>query len=212
MCARDRNKTNSSGQSKSNEILYSLINSSSVPTCVRDDSGNFVLYNNAFYELIIPCAFNASEWFSSIPTSYQIKIRMCELQSYADSSATLFINKSPLIDDFDQVTFEKININCTCYIVWRLFNSFEKFPFFGRFNFLIKFNNRDLCVFSLFFSGFSHDFISKRMNISIRTSKAIIKKVYDSLGLKNKDDVIKIIYLENIFRVVNKNTLKSVCE
>ena len=212
MCARDRSETNSSGQSKSNEILYSLINSSSVPTCVRDSGGNFVVYNSAFYELISPYALNASEWFSLISTNHQAKICMCEIRSYAGNSATLFINNSPVINGFDQITFEKIDIDCTCYIVWKLFYSYGKLPSYGRFSFLLNFNNRDVCVFSLFFSGFSHDFISKRMNISIRTSKSIIKKVYDILDLNNKDDVISVIYMEDIFRMVNNNTSILVCK
>lgn len=212
MCARDPSKTNSSGQSKSNEILYSLINLSSIPACVRDDSGNFVVYNRAFYELISPHALSASQWFSLISTDYQAKIRMSELRSCADNSATLFINNSPVIDGCDQITFEKIQVGYSGYIVWRLFYSYERLPNFGRFSFLLNVDSRDVYVFSLFFSGFSHDFISKSMNISIRTSKAIIKKVYDLLDLKNKDDVIRVIYMENIFRIIQRNTEILVCE
>ncbi|MCP9269136.1 hypothetical protein M5U04_13830 [Xenorhabdus sp. XENO-1] len=206
MCENDRKPVSSVDQSYI-PVLRDAIDFYECPVCVRNESCDFAL-NNLRFNSVISSQFSPDEWFSELSTDLKLLMRKSEINvlSHPEKSSIL---KNVLINDFRwMILIDAIWIDDKKYTMWKFLREGSvlerdfKYPLNScfdipeRFIFCKKMNGTEWNVFCLYFSGFGHFYISKRMNISVRTSKSIIKRVYEYMEFtsENKDDVIHYLY------------------
>lgn len=206
MSARDLMRSSDSSQSQQEATRFKIFDNSEIPICIRNSSGVFVYSNHNFSNVIKGCEYDSAYWFEKLPL--EIKCLLLESEVEALANADVAMIKSVIIEGsfYWCVLFQVIYINSEIFIAW----SFLKDVVFsslnskyisivaGDVNYL---KNPALVLepgvyqsFCLFFSGFSHEFISKLLCVTSGTSKNRISKSYSIMGVDNKDDMI--LYLK----------------
>ena len=206
MSARDLMRSSDSSQSQQEATRFKIFDNSEIPICIRNSSGVFVYSNHNFSNVIKGCEYDSAYWFEKLPL--EIKCLLLESEVEALANADVAMIKSVIIEGsfYWCVLFQVIYINSEIFIAWSflkdvVFSSLNsKYISYvaGDVNYL---KNPALVLepgvyqsFCLFFSGFSHEFISKLLCVTSGTSKNRISKSYSIMGVDNKDDMI--LYLK----------------
>ena len=206
MSARDLMRSSDSSQSQQEATRFRIFDNSEIPICIRNSSGVFVYSNHNFSNVIKGCEYDSAYWFEKLPL--EIKCLLLESEVEALANADVAMIKSVIIEGsfYWCVLFQVIYINSEIFIAWSflkdvVFSSLNsKYISYvaGDVNYL---KNPALVLepgvyqsFCLFFSGFSHEFISKLLCVTSGTSKNRISKSYSIMGVDNKDDMI--LYLK----------------
>ena len=206
MSARDLMRSSDSSQSQQEATRFKIFDNSEVPICIRNSSGVFVYSNHNFSNVIKGCEYDSAYWFEKLPL--EIKCLLLESEVEALANADVAMIKSVIIEGsfYWCVLFQVIHINSEIFIAWSflkdvVFSSLNsKYISYvaGDVNYL---KNPALVLepgvyqsFCLFFSGFSHEFISKLLCVTSGTSKNRISKSYSIMGVDNKDDML--LYLK----------------
>ena len=206
MSARDLMRSSDSSQSQQEATRFKIFDNSEVPICIRNSSGVFVYSNHNFSNVIKGCEYDSAYWFEKLPLEIKCLLLASEVEALANADVAMI--KSVIIEGafYWCVLFQVIHINSEIFIAW----SFLKDVVFsslnskcisyaaGDVNYL---KNPALVLepgvyqsFCLFFSGFSHEFISKLLCVTSGTSKNRISKSYSIMGVDNKDDML--LYLK----------------
>ena len=202
MSARDLMRSSDSSQSQQEATRFKIFDNSEIPICIRNSSGVFVYSNHNFSNVIKGCEYDSAYWFEKLPL--EIKCLLLESEVEALANADVAMIKSVIIEGsfYWCVLFQVIYINSEIFIAWSflkdvVFSSLNsKYISYvaGDVNYL---KNPALVLepgvyqsFCLFFSGFSHEFISKLLCVTSGTSKNRISKSYSIMGVDNKDDMI----------------------
>lgn len=206
MSARDSMRSSDSSQSQQEATRFKIFDNSEVPICIRNSSGVFVYSNHNFSNVIKGCEYDSAYWFEKLPLEIKCLLLASEVEALANADVAMI--KSVIIEGsfYWCVLFQVIHINSEIFIAW----SFLKDVVFsslnskcisyaaGDVNYL---KNPALVLepgvyqsFCLFFSGFSHEFISKLLCVTSGTSKNRISKSYSIMGVDNKDDML--LYLK----------------
>ncbi|WP_336819720.1 MULTISPECIES: hypothetical protein [unclassified Cedecea] len=206
MSARDLMRSSDSSQSQQEATGFKIFDNSEIPICIRNSSGVFVYSNHNFSNVIKGCEYDSAFWFEKLPL--EIKCLLLESEVEALANADVAMIKSVIIEGsfYWCVLFQVIYINSEIFIAW----SFLKDVVFSSLNSkCISYVAGDVSYlknpalvlepgvyqsFCLFFSGFSHEFISKLLCVTSGTSKNRISKSYSIMGVDNKDDMI--LYLK----------------
>ncbi|RSB26232.1 hypothetical protein [Enterobacter cloacae] len=206
MSARDLMRSSDSSQSQQEATRFKIFDNSEIPICIRNSSGVFVYSNHNFSNVIKGCEYDSAYWFEKLPL--EIKCLLLESEVEALANADVAMIKSVIIEGsfYWCVLFQVIYINSEIFIAW----SFLKDVVFSSLNSkCISYVAGDVSYlknpalllepgvyqsFCLFFSGFSHEFISRLLCVTSGTSKNRISKSYSIMGVDNKDDMI--LYLK----------------
>ena len=202
MSARDLMRSSDSSQSQQEATRFKIFDNSEIPICIRNSSGVFVYSNHNFSNVIKGCEYDSAYWFEKLPLEIKCLLLASEVEALANADVAMI--KSVIIEGsfYWCVLFQVIHINSEIFIAW----SFLKDVVFsslnskcisyaaGDVNYL---KNPALVLepgvyqsFCLFFSGFSHEFISKLLCVTSGTSKNRISKSYSIMGVDNKDDML----------------------
>lgn len=196
----------SDSQSKLDFDIFSIFSHYETPVCIRDSKGFFVYSNEMFSEYIKGYEYDSAFWFDRLPVDLKCNLLMSELDALSDSKSVVLNN---LIIDTSfhwYVFFQRISIHNVNFIVW----VFIKDVFFND-QVMCKRITKDFIVkgvgnpalilepgvyqnFCLYFSGFSHEFISNLLGVTLGTSKKRVSKAYALLGTSGRDEMI--LYLK----------------
>ena len=206
MSARDLMRSSDSSQSQQEATRFKIFDNSEIPICIRNSSGVFVYSNHNFSNVIKGCEYDSAYWFEKLPLEIKCLLLASEVEALANADVAMI--KSVIIEGsfYWCVLFQVIYINSEIFIAWSflkdvVFSSLNsKYISYvaGDVNYL---KNPALVLepgvyqsFCLFFSGFSHEFISKLLCVTSGTSKNRISKSYSIMGVDNKDDML--LYLK----------------
>ncbi|EFN7547412.1 conjugal transfer protein TrbJ, partial [Escherichia coli] len=185
MCAMDTRERALIRQSGLPEIILSA----KYPVCVRTESGKFIDSNSVFLHLI-KCQNSDSEiWFSGIDIDTQILFHTAEVDAFSSSNGVSIINGVILNDVSWDVAVESTEVNNLNLFVWRFFERYVVSSFFikgkefscepdkYRFNKIIP-----------YLLGYSHEYSSQRMDISVDQSKKIFMDFKKHYGFSDRDE------------------------
>lgn len=207
MSARDPILSSSARQSELTTDSYVFLSNLEYPLCLRNLDGEFVYTNSKFVEYIKGYEYSITEWFNRLPVETRCELLSCELGALASPNIGTFMNLD--IEKSYQycVLFYKIVIDGTEYATWSFFDKLlfkENGFYFGLKRKIKSLDSRNPAivleppyykVFCLYFSGFSHEFISSLLKVNVGTSKNRISKAYSIFGISGRDEMI--LYLKS---------------
>ncbi|MFK3915110.1 hypothetical protein ACI2JI_24005 [Enterobacter cancerogenus] len=206
MSARDLMRSSDSSQSQQEATRFKIFDNSEVPICIRNSSGVFVYSNHNFSNVIKGCEYDSAYWFEKLPL--ELKCALLEKEVDALANPDMAIIKSFVIEDYFYwcVLFQVVCIDSESYILWHFIRDVVFSQANGRdlnhiVNDVFEIKNPALVLepgvyqsFCLFFSGFTHDFISRLLSVTSGASKKRISKAYSIMEIDSKDDMI--LYLK----------------
>lgn len=222
MSATDRNHSQSSSQSESKLGHFKSFDFIQSPVCIRDAHGNFVYFNDKFKESIKGTQFSCERWFSLLPVELQYGFVSNELTAFNDRNIAATIEVIIEMHYHWYVLFESFTLNSQMYVVWRFFNKIMSSKVSandGLKKIALGKNAIDpmavlepgyLQVFCLYFSGFSHEFISTVLGITTTTSKKRVSKIYSRFGVFNRDDMIVYMHSNQLYVRVNQFAIELI--
>ncbi|NYY42629.1 conjugal transfer protein TrbJ [Escherichia coli] len=201
MCAMDTRERALIRQSGLPEIILSA----KYPVCVRTESGKFIDSNSVFLQLI-KCQNSDSEiWFSGIDIDIDIDIdtqilfHTAEVDAFSSSNGVSIINGVILNDVSWNVVVESTEVNSLNLFVWRFFERYVVSSFFikgkefscepdkYRFNKIIP-----------YLLGYSHEYSSQRMDISVDQSKKIFMNFKKHYGFSDRDEWLRYAIISDV--------------
>jgi len=214
MSARDPILSSSSRQSELAADSSVLLSSLEYPLCLRSLNGDFVYSNMKFSECIKGFEYSISEWFERLPVETRCQMLSCELDALSSPNLATFMNLNvERIYQFS-VLFNNVVVNKTMYISWSFFDKliFKENNSYFRLGTKIKsLDKRNPAVilepayykvFCLYFSGFTHDFISSLLKINVGTSKNRVSKAYSLIGIIGRDEMVLYLKTNSYFESV----------
>ncbi|EQC0054139.1 transcriptional regulator TraJ family protein [Escherichia coli] len=195
MCAMDTRERALIRQSGLPEIILSA----KYPVCVRTESGKFIDSNSVFLHLI-KCQNSDSEiWFSGIDIDTQILFHTAEVDAFSSSNGVSIINGVILNNVSWDVVVESTEVNNLNLFVWRFFERYVVSGFFikgkefscepdkYRFNKIIP-----------YLLGYSHEYSSQRMDISVDQSKKIFMNFKKHYGFSDRDEWLRYAIISDV--------------
>lgn len=219
MCAMDRDHCPPASQSGSNVNYFHIFDSTATPVCVRSAHGNFVYSNLKFDEYIKGNEFSCEKWFGKLPIELQYNFVSSELSAFTDDNVAVTLKFFKDSTYEWHVLFEPYVFNGGMFVIWRFFKELipieltlnhdvKIFPFTkNAINPCLILEPGYMQVFSLYFSGFSHDFISSVLMVSTTTSKNRISKIYNKFGIYNRDSMLLYLHANKMYGRINEYAL-----
>ncbi|EIA6597973.1 conjugal transfer transcriptional regulator TraJ [Salmonella enterica] len=186
------------------------------PACIRDVNGNFLFCNSLFRELFLKKTHNAEKWLLS-------QTDFCELISITEMEACR--NENTHLNLIENVCIQNrlwtISVQLFCkkpdsVVIWEFFdtthvrytNNFKYRPHvdYGIKKLIVEMRDNSSVsssrndVFYLYSSGLSHRAISKKLNISVATSKKHASFICSHFSVKNRDSLIILLYKKNFMQ------------
>lgn len=216
MSARDPIRSSAISQSSLAENLFRIYSSSATPVCIRDGEGSFIYNNFVFTEFIKGFEYSVDIWFDKLPSYIRLELLKCEIDLLSISES-IVLSKAFMEHSFDcYVLLQKITIDNHTFTAWhfvkKVLHSGEvSIPelnkvFRGREvkNPALTMEANVYQTFCLYFTGFSHEFISGLLGVTPSASKKRISKAYTLLNINSKDEMLLFLransFLDNVHK------------
>jgi len=216
MSARDPIRSSVISQSSLTENLFTIFTSTEMPVCIRDGNGNFIFNNSVFTEFIKGFEYSVDVWFKKLPMHIQLELLKCEIDLLSNSGSVV-ISKAFMEHSFDcYVLLQKITIGDRNFTAWLflkkvLYSGEVLIPELNKFFRGREIKNPALTLevnvyqtFCLYFSGFSHEFISGLLGVTRSASKKRISKAYTLLNINGKDEMLLFLRANSFLHDVHK--------
>ena len=188
MCAMDTRERALIRQSGLPEIILSA----KYPVCVRTESGKFIDSNSVFSQSI-KCQNSDSEiWFSGIDIDTQILFQTVEVDAFSSSNGVSIINGVILNGVSWDVVVESTEVDNLSLFIWRFYEKYVISSFFikGK-KFSCTSGNYRFNKIIPYLLGYSHEYSSQRMAVSVDQSKKIFMSFKRHYGFSNRDEWLR---------------------
>ncbi|HIB5996381.1 TPA: hypothetical protein ACWXCU_004646 [Klebsiella pneumoniae] len=199
--------------------IQEVINLSTQPICIRENSGEFLICNKSFSEFFLR-ELKLTEWLSSV--DFEISHKLCELEIEAYSLDIGVVIEENIVVNGKMWDFivTKLIIENNTITVWKFSRIYRKIGMANRFSsnilnaitsfkeIVAKLNESQRNTLALYYLGASHNFISKILNISVGTSKNRILHIQNNIPIDNKDEIFIIIHVSGMSLVFIKHVIR----
>ncbi|EGM2364131.1 conjugal transfer protein TrbJ, partial [Salmonella enterica] len=173
MCAIDPRERALIHQSGLPEIVCRSILSVKYPVCVRTLSGKFIGSNSAFWQYIKK--YNSyEEWFSGFDIDTQVLFQTAEVNAFSAFNGVSIIKSVCFNNLLWNIVIENVEIEDSKLFIWRFYEKHAKNNVFVKgkeFKYMSNKYRFDKIIPYLL--GFSHNYSSKIMGVSVDQSKKI---------------------------------------
>ncbi|HAH2030680.1 TPA: conjugal transfer protein TrbJ [Escherichia coli] len=185
MCAMDRRERALIRQSGLPEILLSA----KYPVCVRTESGEFIESNSVFLQSIRFHNNNYEKWFSDFDIDTQILFQTAEINAFSAPNGVSIINGVKLNNVSWDVVVESTEVDNLNFFVWRFYERcvVSSFLVKGK-EFSCAYDKHRFNKIAPYLLGFSHDYSSHYMDVSVDQSKKLFMDFKKHYGFSNRDE------------------------